>query len=70
MEVKDMSDLIGSAAGTVWKYLNKEGETSVSKLSKATNLDTKTLQRAIGWLAKEDKLTIALKGRTEIVALK
>ena len=51
-----MSDLIGSAVGTVWKYLNTEGETSVSKLSKATNLDTKTLQRAIGWLAKEDKL--------------
>jgi predicted transcriptional regulator len=70
MEVKDMSELIGSAAGTVWKYLNTEGETSVSKLSKATNLETKTLQRAIGWLAKEGKLTIALKGRTEIVALK
>lgn len=65
-----MSDLIGSAAGTVWKYLNLEGETSVSKLGKATSLDTKTLQRAIGWLAKEGKLTITLKGRTEMVALK
>ncbi|PCH64108.1 MAG: hypothetical protein COC04_03845 [Gammaproteobacteria bacterium] len=65
-----MSDLVGSAAGTVWKYLNTAGETSVSKLSKATNLDSKTVQRAIGWLAKEDKLTIAIKGRTETVTLK
>jgi len=65
-----MSDLVGSAAGVLWDYLNAEGETSVSKLSKATELDSKTINRAIGWLAKEDKLTIALKGRTEIVALK
>lgn len=65
-----MSDLVGNAAGILWNYLNVEGETSVNKLIKATGLDSKTIQRAIGWLAKEDKLTIALKGRTEMVALK
>jgi len=65
-----MSDSVGSAAGVLWNYLNAEGETSVSKLSKATDLDNKTIHRAIGWLAKEDKLIIALKGRSEIVALK
>jgi len=65
-----MSDLVGSAAGVLWNYLDAEGETSVSKLTKATELDSKTLHRAIGWLAKEGKLIIALKGRTEMVALK
>ncbi|OUR64772.1 hypothetical protein A9Q79_05625 [Methylophaga sp. 42_25_T18] len=65
-----MSDLVGNAAGVLWNYLNAEGEASISQLTKATELDSKTIHRAIGWLAKEDKLTIALKGRTEMVALK
>jgi len=69
-EVGDMSDLVGSAAGVLWNSLNTGGEMSVTQLAKTTELDSKTIQRAIGWLAKEDKLTIALKGRTEIVALK
>lgn len=65
-----MSDLVGSAAGILWNYLDAEGESSVAKITKAIELDGKTLQRAIGWLAKEEKITIALRGRTEIVALK
>lgn len=65
-----MSDSIGSAAGVVWKFLDENGESSVSKLTKETSLDTKLAQRAIGWLAAEGKLTFDMKGRTEVVALK
>jgi len=28
------------------------------------------LQRAIGWLSKEDKLSFEVKGRNELIALK
>ena len=70
MEYGNMSDQVGKAAGILWEHLNVEGETSVSKLIKATGLDSKTAQRAIGWLAKEDKLMVIVKGRTELVALK
>jgi predicted transcriptional regulator len=65
-----MSEELGAAAGAVWEYLNDNGEVSVNKLTKETDLDTKMVQRAIGWLAKEDKLSFSQKGRTEIVALK
>lgn len=65
-----MLDTIGSAAGVVWKFLDENGASSVSKLSKETALDTKLTQRAIGWLAAEDKLLFEIKGRTEVVSLK
>jgi DeoR/GlpR family transcriptional regulator of sugar metabolism len=61
---------IGSAAGVLWTYLDTAGEVSISKLTKETELDTKTVQRALGWLAKEDKLSFSQKGRTEMVTLK
>ena len=65
-----MTDSIGKNAGILWEYLYKNGPTAVSKVSKETTLDTKSLQRAIGWLAKEDKVHSEMKGRTEIISLK
>ena len=65
-----MASKIDSAAGVLWKYLDKKGASSVSKITKETKLDAKSVQRAIGWLAKEDKLNIALEGRTETISLK
>ena len=65
-----MSEVVGSAAGVLWNYLSAQGPTSVSKLSKETELDTKIVQRALGWLDREDKLNFVMKGRTELVALK
>jgi len=65
-----MENVIGTAAGVVWNYLDKNGESSVSKMIKETKLEAKVAQRALGWLANEDKLTIVIKGRTETIALK
>ncbi|MDC9725798.1 MAG: winged helix-turn-helix domain-containing protein [Gammaproteobacteria bacterium] len=65
-----MAGLIGTAAGVVWSYLNINGASSVTKITKETDLDAKGVQRAIGWLASEGKLTIDMKGRTETVSLK
>lgn len=65
-----MVDLVGTASGTLWTYLDKNGAVSVSKITKETDLDAKSVQRAIGWLAKEGKLVIATKGRTETISLK
>jgi len=65
-----MSESIGTAAGVVWKYLDLNGATSVTKIAKETALDAKIVQRAIGWLANENKLNIEMKGRTETISLK
>lgn len=65
-----MTDAIGIAAGTIWEYLEQNGTASASKISKETGLETKVLQRAIGWLSKEGKLCFEVKGRNELIGLK
>ncbi len=65
-----MIDVIGEAAGKVWQFLDDNGPASVTKIATETGVNKNDLQRAIGWLAKEDKLVFELKGRTETLSLK
>jgi hypothetical protein len=65
-----MSDTIGTAAGKIWHFLEKNGPSSVTKITNETGLSKNDVQRAIGWLIKEDKLVIELIGRTESLSLK
>jgi len=65
-----MNDLIGVAAGKIWEYLAQNGAASATKIARETALDSKVLQRAIGWLAKEDKLSFETKGRNELISLR
>lgn len=65
-----MSSSIGDAAGKIWMFLDTNGASSVSKIEKETGIGSKDVQRAIGWLAKEDKLLIEVKGRVETISLK
>lgn len=65
-----MSDTIGISAGLIWEYLEKNGATSVSKVTKETGVSKNDAQRAIGWLAKEGKLKFEMDKRTELLSLK
>ena len=65
-----MSETIGAAAGKIWEYLEENGSTSVTKVTKETELNRNEVQRAIGWLAKEGKLNFEMEGRTELLSLK
>ncbi|MEI6332918.1 MAG: winged helix-turn-helix domain-containing protein [Methylococcaceae bacterium] len=65
-----MLNIIGDDAGKVWQYLDKNGSASVTKISKETEISKNDVQRAIGWLLKEDKLSIEVIGRTETLSLK
>jgi hypothetical protein len=65
-----MSNTIGETAGIVWNYLNKNGPSSVNKVTTETGANKNDIQRAIGWLCKEDKLTIEIIGRAETLSLK
>ena len=65
-----MSETIGIAAGKIWEYLEENGATSVTKVTKETELNRNDVQRAIGWLAKEGKLNFETEGRTELLSLK
>ncbi|HEY8034101.1 MAG TPA: winged helix-turn-helix domain-containing protein [Methylobacter sp.] len=65
-----MSNTIGDAAGTVWNYLDKNGPSSVNKITTETGINKNDVQRAIGWLSKEDKLSFEMVGRAETLSLK
>lgn len=70
LKVITMSNSIGEAAGQIWNYLNENGAASVNKVSTETGLNKNDVHRAIGWLAKEDKLSFETVGRTETLSLK
>ncbi len=66
----NVTERVGTAAGSIWNYLNENGPTAVTKLVNILPEDNKTLQRSIGWLAQEDKITLETISRRETIALK
>jgi len=53
-----MIELIGTNAGLVWNVLNEGGKMNVKDVKKATKIKAdKDLYAALGWLAKEGKLS-------------
>ena len=48
---------IGSNAGLVWSALENGGDINVKAVKKATKLTEKDLNLALGWLAREGKIS-------------
>lgn len=65
-----MAERVGLTAGSIWHYLSENGATPVAKLVTALTEEEKIIQRSIGWLAQEDKITLDTIDRIETVALK
>lgn len=65
-----MIDRIGRAAGEIWQAVEKEGGTaSLAKVREKTGLDTETALMALGWLAREDKVSMERRGRSLRISL-
>ena len=65
-----MNDAIGEAAGKVWGYLNERREATTPVLVKQIGLPRDVAQRAVGWLAREDKISIDNTNGVERLRLK
>ena len=61
---------IGDTAGRVWKILCENGPLSMAKLVKAVGEPRDTVMQALGWLARENKISIDEEGRSRIVSLR
>ena len=60
MRVDEMNEIIksfGNNAGKVWTTLKEEGPQVQTKLIKKTNMRNDEFYGAIGWLAREGKIT-------------
>lgn len=51
-------ETIGVNAGTVWNALNEAEALGLKQLKKITKLKDKEVFAALGWLARESKVTI------------
>ena len=60
---------IGVVAGEVWAVLSENGPMTLAKLAKAIDEPRDTTMQAIGWLAREGKLSIDDQGRHRMIAL-
>lgn len=63
------SERVGLTAGSIWHYLAENGATSIAKLISELPEEEKIIQRSIGWLAQERKITLDIVDRVEIVSL-
>ena len=53
----DAIEKFGQSAGKIWKTLNKYGVLPESTLKKNTRLTDKEFYAAVGWLARENKIS-------------
>lgn len=68
--MQDEYYLIGETAGKIHKALSASGETTAAKLQKAIAVtDTSLFHQALGWLAREDKISMKWAGRTVKIGL-
>jgi hypothetical protein len=61
--------VIGETAGLVWRILHENGPLSLAKIVDSAGRNRDVVMQAIGWLAREDKVSIADTKRGKIVSL-
>lgn len=64
------TEIIGNNAGLVWEALNSKNGLTIKELKKATKIKTdKVLFAALGWLAREGKLSFEETADDMVVTL-
>ncbi len=58
-------EIIGLNAGAVWNALNEVNVMNLKQLKKATKLKDKEVFAALGWLAREGKVSIEVDATDE-----
>ena len=65
-----MDSEIGAAAGAAWRHLSEHGATTAARLRDMLDLPDATLYLALGWLAREGKVSLTRDKRSLKVALR
>ena len=62
--------IFGINAGIVWESLNLKGSMSVSDLVEATSLLPEDIYGALGWLGRENKISVEREGTVRFYSLR
>jgi DNA-binding GntR family transcriptional regulator len=65
-----VEEIFGIKAGIVWNALNQNGPSSITDLVKATSVSREEIYGALGWLARENKITVEMRGRARVFSLR
>ena len=65
-----LKEKAGETAGKIWNALNESEGLTAKQLKKATKLNEKDLNLALGWLARESKVTFSEVEGELVVGLK
>ncbi len=65
-----VESIFGSKAGIVWEALNQNGPGTIGDIVKATGLRRELVYCGLGWLARENKITMERRGRGIVFALR
>ena len=60
--MRDLNVNIGGSAGKLWRTLNEKGPLTKRKILELTKLKDRDFYVALGWLAREDKISKESKG--------
>ena len=61
---------IGETAGLVWKFLQSNGDSSLSALEKGVEAPRSMVSMAVGWLAREGKIEVKDEKRAVRIVLR
>ncbi len=62
--------IFGANAGLVWEVLSKNGPSTVTEIMNAASLRREEVFGALGWLGRENKIAVELRGRAKVFLLR
>jgi hypothetical protein len=65
-----VESIFGVNAGIVWNALNLNGPMTIDNLVKATTLDPEEIYAALGWLGRENKVTLETQDAVRFFSLR
>jgi hypothetical protein len=68
--VKEMTVAdIGQTAGAVYRFLERNGDSTLAQIKKGVDAPADLVTMALGWLAREEKLRFVQTGRIKKISL-
>jgi hypothetical protein len=65
-----VESIFGAKAGIVWEALNKNGPSNIGDIAKATSMRRELVYGALGWLGREDKISVERRGKAIVFSLR
>jgi Winged helix-turn-helix domain (DUF2582) len=65
-----VESVFGVNAGIVWEALNLNGTSTINDLVKTTSLNREEIYGALGWLGRENKISMEGEGKARVFYLR